>query len=66
MDPVPSSFNSTLTLALPPKDNSLMYEVGVSPIGLFNVQYSSPVFGKPSKNNVVYYYLKVCFCNAFV
>ena len=53
-----SPFNCTLTLALPSDDNFLTYQVGPTEIGTKQISNPSPIFQKPSKNNVVYYYLK--------
>ena len=53
-----SQFNCTLTLALPPDDNSLTYQVGLTKITDEQLLSLSSKFEKPSKNTVVYYNLK--------
>ena len=56
LNTLPSPFNSILTLALPSNGNSLMYQVGLSNTDVIKMQDPSPIFEKPSKNNVIYYY----------
>ena len=65
-DSLPSPFTSTLTLTLPPDDNSLKFQVGLTVVGVYQqiLKGVSPIFEKPSKNKV-YSHFKVSFIHLF-